>query len=107
LWLVIEVEDDSRFRREGDDLYTTVPVPLYAAVLGGTVTVSLVAGKASLKVPAGTQNGTEMRLKGQGMPRLGRSGQRGDLYVTVDVRLPEKLTEREKALFRDLEKLRE
>jgi curved DNA-binding protein len=105
LWLVITVEDDVRFTRKGSDLHATVDVPLYAAVLGGEVTVPLVEGKAKLKVPPETQNGAEMRLKGQGMPKLG-DGSRGDLYVTLEVKLPEKLSEKELTLFRELAGLR-
>ncbi len=105
LWLVIEVEPDSRFTRIGDDLKTRVQVPLYTAVLGGEVTVPLVQGRARLKIPPETQSGTEMRLKGQGMPRL-NSTSKGDLYVTVDIRLPSRLTEKELALFRELARMR-
>jgi len=106
LWLEITVEADPSFRRDGDDLHTKAYVPLYTAVLGGEVTVTLVQGKAKLKVPPETQSGTEMRLKGQGMPRLGEPGRRGDLYVTTEVRLPARLTEKELALFRELARLR-
>jgi curved DNA-binding protein len=106
LWLEITVEPDPGFTRDGDDLHTKAAVPLYTAVLGGEVTVTLVQGKAKLKVPPETQSGTEMRLKGQGMPRLGEPGRRGDLYVTVEVRLPTRLTEKELALFRELAGLR-
>lgn len=106
LWLDITVEDDKRFSRDGSDLRTRVEVRVYTLVLGGDVTVPLVEGKARLKVPAGTQNGSELRLKGQGMPRLGDSGARGDLYVTVEAKLPEKLTDKETALFRELVALR-
>jgi molecular chaperone DnaJ len=80
------------FRREGDDLYARVPVPLDVALLGGEVTVPTPSGgRASLRVPPGTQNGTRLRLRGLGMPRLGGEG-RGDLYADVDVRLPVPLT---------------
>lgn len=106
LWLVITVEEDSRFSRDGDDLHTAVQVPLYVAVLGGEVVVPLLEGKARLKVPAETQNGSEMRLKGQGMPKLSDAGARGDLYVSVEVRLPEKLTQKELSLYRELAGLR-
>jgi curved DNA-binding protein len=106
LWLVIAVEDDPRFVRKGNDLHTRVQVPLYTAVLGGDVTVPLLEGKARLKIPAETQPGNELRLKGQGMPVYGDTGTRGDLYVAIEVRLPSKLTEKERALFRQLAELR-
>jgi curved DNA-binding protein len=106
LWLVITVEDDPRFVRKGNDLHTRVQVPLYAAVLGGEVTVPLLEGKARLRVPAETQIGNELRLKGQGMPVYCDAGTRGDLYVTIEVRLPAKLTEKERALFQELAGMR-
>jgi len=106
LWLVITVEDDPRFVRKGNDLHTRVQVPLYTAVLGGDVTVPLLEGRARLKIPAETQAGNELRLKGQGMPVYGDAGTRGDLYVAIEVRLPVKLTEKERALFQELAGLR-
>jgi curved DNA-binding protein len=106
LWLVITVEGDSRFTRKRNDLYTRVQVPLYAAVLGGDVAVPLLEGKARLRIPAETQTGSELRLKGQGMPVYGDAGTRGDLYVTTEVRLPAKLTDKERAMFQELASLR-
>jgi curved DNA-binding protein len=106
LWLVITVEYDPRFVRKGNDLHTRVQVPLYTAQLGGEVTVPLLEGKARLRVPAETQSGSELRLKGQGMPVQGDPGTRGDLYVVIEVRLPAKLTEKERALFKELAGMR-
>jgi curved DNA-binding protein len=106
LWLVIAVEDDQRFVRDGNDLHTRVQVPLYTALLGGDVTVPLLEGKARLHVPAETQPGSELRLKGQGMPVYGNAGTRGDLYVAIDVRLPVRLTEKERTLLKELAALR-
>ncbi len=106
LWLVISVEDDPRFGREGDDLRTRVQVPLYTALLGGEVTVPLLEGKARLRVPPETQPGSELRLKGQGMPVYGDAAKRGDLYVAIDVSLPTRLTEKERALLKELAGLR-
>ncbi len=104
LWLVVNVEPDPRFERSGRDLRTRVQVPLYTAILGGEVTVNLVTGRARLKIPPLTQNGTELRMKGQGLPELGGKT-RGDLLVRVEVVLPEKLSSKEKALFEDLARL--
>jgi len=106
LWIVIAVEDDPRFVREGNDLHTRVQVPLYTALLGGEVTVPLLEGKARLKIPAETQIGNELRLKGQGMPVNGDAGARGDLYVAIDVRLPVRLSEKERALLKELAGMR-
>jgi len=75
-------------------------------MLGGEVTVPLLDGKARLRIPAETQSGSELRLKGQGMPVYGDTGTRGDLYVAIDVRLPTRLSEKERALLKELAGLR-
>ncbi|MBM3313518.1 J domain-containing protein [candidate division WOR-3 bacterium] len=106
LWLVVAVEDDPRFVRQGADLHTRTQVHLYAAVLGGEAAISLMEGKARLRIPAETQPGSELRLKGQGMPVYGDTGKRGDLYVAIDIRLPTRLSEKERALFQELAGLR-
>ncbi len=107
LYLVINVAPHPQFRRNGDDLETDVHVGLYTAVLGGETRVPLPDGSTVLlKIPPETQNGTRFRLRGKGMPRLNRPGERGDLYARVDVRLPQKLTPRERELFEELRRLR-
>jgi len=106
LWLVITVEEDARFVRKGSDLHTRVEVPLYTVLLGGEVTVPLLEGKARLRIPPETQPGHELRLKGQGMPVCNGAGTRGDLYVAISVRLPDRLTDKERALFKELAGMR-
>jgi curved DNA-binding protein len=92
LLIRVQVRPHSQFQREGDDLRVKVPVPLAIALLGGEVTVpTLKGGKVALKVPAETQNGTRLRLRGLGMPQLRGQGA-GDLYAEVDVRLPVPMT---------------
>jgi molecular chaperone DnaJ len=96
----------SVFRREGDDLHVRVPVPLDVALLGGEVSVpTLKSSSVSLRVPAEVQNGTRLRLRGLGMPRLRGEG-RGDLYAEVDVRLPVPLTAEERELAQRLREAR-
>ena len=107
LWLVVSVAPDPRFERRGDDLHATAKVGLYEMVLGAEVSVSLLKGRAKVKIPAGTQNGTELRLKGQGMPKLGQPDSRGDLYVRVEVELPAGLSAKEKELFEELARQRQ
>jgi curved DNA-binding protein len=102
LYLRIRVAPDPEFERRGDDLYITVPVDLYTAVLGGEVLVPTLNGSVILTIPGGTQNGRRFRLRGKGMPRLRQPDQRGDLYAEADVRLPESLTPRERELFEEL-----
>jgi molecular chaperone DnaJ len=106
LYLRVVVLPSSRFERKGDDLYVTVPVPLYKALLGGEVEVPTPKGtKLALKVPPQTQNGRSIRLAGQGMPSLKNPSKRGDLYAKVDVQLPTELGEEEKQLYTQLERI--
>ena len=108
LFLVVSVMPDPNFRREGDNLHTRVAIPLLTAVLGGEAEVATPDGrKLSLKIPPETQNGQVFRLKGKGMPKLGRPEERGDLYAEVHVVLPQNLTERERKLFEELSRARE
>jgi molecular chaperone DnaJ len=105
LYLAITVKPHPALERQGDDLHTTVPVPLATAVLGGEVQVPTPKGKLALKIPPETQNGRVFRLVGQGMPRLGKTT-RGDLLAKVNVVLPTRLSDKEKQLFRQLSEIR-
>jgi DnaJ-class molecular chaperone len=105
LYLVINVRNHPRFERKGDDLYTDVDVPLTTPVLGGEVEVQALDKKVALRLPAGTQNGQTFRLGGLGMPKLGQADKRGDLFARVRVRLPQKVGDRERALFEELKVL--
>jgi len=108
LFLVIEVADHAQFQRDGENLETRVSVDLYTAVLGGSARVPLPDGRSvMLTVPAETQNGTRFRLRGKGMPVLGRAGERGDLHAVVEVSLPQALSDRERELFGSLQGLRQ
>jgi curved DNA-binding protein len=106
LYLKVKVAPDPRFERKEDDLYVTVPVDLYTAVLGGEVRVPTLTGEANLKIPAGSQNGQSFRLRDKGMPKLGKASEHGDLYARLDVRLPTKLTPRQRELFEQLRRER-
>lgn len=99
LYLVVTVLPHHRFERKGDDLHAEVDVPLLDAVLGGEVTVATVDGRVALRIPELTQNGRQFRLAGKGMPVLGASGKRGDLYVKARVQLPHRLSPEEKSAF--------
>lgn len=102
LFVRVHVRPHPTFRREGDDLFVRVPVPLDVALLGGEVMVPTLRGSGvSLKVPPETQNGTRFRLRGLGMPRLRGEGH-GDLYADVDVRLPVPLSPEVRELARRL-----
>ena len=85
---------------KGRDLYTRVSVPLTTAVLGGEADVPTLSGKPlRLKIPPTTQNGQVLRLKGHGMPAVGKPNETGDVYVTINVELPRDLTPEQRALF--------
>jgi DnaJ-class molecular chaperone len=93
LYLRVKLIPHAGFERRGQDLYTHVGVPVVAAVLGGEAQVTTLGGsRLRLKIPAGTQNAQVFRLKGHGMPAVGKPDQRGDLYVTVNVQVPRDLT---------------
>jgi len=105
LYITFVISEEPRFRREGNDLYAKFPLDLYTAVLGGEITVDTLGGKVKLKIKTSTQNGTVMRLKGKGFPVYKKEGQYGDLYITLEIRIPEDLSEKEKELFRELARL--
>jgi DnaJ-class molecular chaperone len=106
LYLRIHLAPHPRFERKGKDLYTHVQVPLTTAVLGGDIEVNTLGGRSlRLKIPAGTQNGQVFRLKGHGMPAVGKPSDHGDLYATVDVQLPRTLTPEQKKHFEALQAL--
>ncbi len=97
LFVDVHVTPDARFARKGRHVTTTVSVPVTAALLGTTVEVPTLDGTVTLKVPAGTQPGTTMRVRGRGVPASGKHGA-GDLLVTVAVSVPEKLTKEQRGI---------
>lgn len=105
LFLAITVAGDPRFERRGDDLRSELDVPIATAALGGEVTVPTITGQVALRIPPETQNGRVFRLAGQGMPRLKRPSERGDLLAAARLQMPEPLTERHLELFRRLREL--
>ncbi len=105
LYITFQIQDDPKFKRSGNDLYTTEEIDLYTAVLGGEVTIDTLSGKVKLKVVPETQNGTRIRLRNKGFPVYKKEGEFGDLYVTYRVKLPSNLSEKEKELFSELAKL--
>jgi curved DNA-binding protein len=107
IYLVISVRPDPTFQRRGDDLTTRVQAPLRTLLLGGEVHVPTPDGRRlALTVPGPTQDGRSFRLRNQGMPHLGRDG-RGDLFAEVHARLPERLTDRQRALIEEFERAEE
>jgi curved DNA-binding protein len=104
LYLVIQVSDDPKFERKGDDLYTDVDMDLYKAVLGGDATVTTPTGSVVLTIPAGTQPGQTFRLSGQGMPKAKNPQTRGDLFARAKVTIPRNLTPEQRQMFEKLAK---
>lgn len=104
LYITFNIPEDPQFKRLGDDLYVTAPLNLYTAILGGEQTVDTLDGKVKLKIKPETQNGTKVRLRGKGFPVYKQDGQYGDLIVTFSIEIPTNLTERQKELFRELQK---
>lgn len=102
IYLKIKVAADPRFKRKGNDLLTDVNVNLFTAVLGGEVRVATLNGEVMLNIPAGTQPEQQIRLKGKGMPNLKDKTKQGDLFARVKVKIPKKLSDRQKSLFEEL-----
>jgi curved DNA-binding protein len=104
LYITFSIVNNTKFKREGNNLYTTVDVDLYTAVLGGELTLDTIDGKVKLTVAPETQNGTKIKLKNKGFPVYKQDGQFGDLYITYNVKIPTHLSEKQKELFKELSK---
>ena len=107
LFLTFKINNDSFFKRVGNDLQINQEIDLYTAVLGGDIHLNTLHGKLKLKIKPETQNNTKIRVKGKGFPVYKQEGIFGDLYVTYTVLLPTALTDKEKQLFEELKKLSE
>jgi molecular chaperone DnaJ len=101
LYVLVSVRDDGRFVREGDHLITALDVPAPLAALGGTLEVGTLEGLATVELPAGTQPGEVITLRGEGMPSLSR-GRRGNLRVVVNVVIPRRLSHEQRELLERL-----
>lgn len=98
LYLVIEVQPDPNFEVQADDLYTSLTVDVFTALLGGEAAVNTMNGRIMLTIPPGTQPGQKIRLAGQGMPRLRQPENHGDLYVKIQVQIPRNLNAQQRSL---------
>ena len=101
LYVVVHVQDHEFFRRDGVNLFCEIPVNFTTVALGGDIQVPTLDGSETVRVPEGTQTGTTLRLKGKGMPDVGGRG-RGDLFATVQVKTPKKLTRDQRRLLEQL-----
>jgi curved DNA-binding protein len=105
LYISFSISNNDGFRRLGNDLYSSVTLDLYTAVLGGEITIETLNGKVKLKVKPETQNGSTVKLREKGFPVYKNEGQFGDLYITYNVKIPTNITEKQKELFTELSEL--
>ena len=106
LLLRVRIVKDPVFERKSDDLYANVNVDFYTAVLGGKASFKTFKGSVKIDIPKGTQNGKTLRLQKMGMPKYGKENSFGDLYLTINILIPQNLSEKEIELFKELQKLR-
>ena len=106
LYITFKIAPHEQFTRKDHDIYVEAAVPVYLAALGGETIVNTLSGQLKIRLKPGTQNNTMLRLKGKGFPVYNQAGTFGDLFVKVNLQLPENLTEPEKDLFEQLAKLR-
>ena len=102
LYVLVHVEADERFLRDGDDLVTVLDVPAPIAALGAKLTAPSLDGDVEVEVVPGTQPGAVLTVGGKGMPRLRRPGRSGDLRVVVNVVIPRKLSKNQRRLAQEL-----
>ena len=101
LYLVVDVDDDSRFERDGQNLTTTSTVSIFTLILGGDADVETPAGRVKLNIPAGTQPEQVFRLAGRGMPQIKNSSTKGDLYVKLKIQVPKYLSAKQRELIEE------
>jgi len=104
LYVIVHIKEHEIFQREEDNLYAELPIRFTTAALGGEVGAPTLEGKATLKIPAGTQSGTVFKLRGRGVQSLG-TGQRGDLMVRVLVEVPSKLNSEQRSKLEEFAEL--
>jgi curved DNA-binding protein len=104
LYIAFSIANHSSIKRLGDNLYSTVDLDLYTAVLGGEITIDTLDGQVKLKVAPETQNGSKVKLKGKGFPVYKNDGNFGDFILTWNIKMPTHLTEKQKELFAEISK---
>jgi curved DNA-binding protein len=106
LYLIVDVKEDPRFERRGNDLHTTATVSVFTAILGGEADVETLSGKVKLNIPAGTQPEQVFRLAGRGMPSVKNRDEKGDLYVRLKVQIPKYLSSKQRELLEEASRLK-
>lgn len=102
LYITIKIPFHPDYKRDGDDLFTEVPVDMYTALLGGSLNVKTISGTFKLSIPSGTQNGTTFRLKGRGFPVFGKKNSCGDLFIKIDLKIPKNLSPEEREMLKKM-----
>jgi curved DNA-binding protein len=106
LYLIMDVRDDPRFERRGNDLHTTATTSVFTAILGGEAEVETLDGKIKLNVPMGTQPEQVFRLAGRGMPSVKNAKEKGDLYVRLKVQIPKHLSPKQRELLEEASRIK-
>ena len=106
LYLIVDVAEDDRFERRGNDLHTTAAVSVFTAILGGEAEVDTFEGRIKLGITAGTQPEQVFRLAGRGMPHLKNTKEKGDLFVRVKVQIPKYLSTKQRELLEDASRIK-
>ena len=105
LYIAFSIANHPTFKRLENNLYASVDLDLYTAILGGELTMETLKGKVKLKVKPETQNGSKVKLKDKGFPVYKHEGEFGDLYITYSIKIPTNLTDKQKELFTELSKV--
>jgi len=106
LYLIVQVTDDNRFERRGNDLHTTSTVDVFTAILGGEAEVETLNGNIKLNIPAGTQPEQVFRLAGRGMPHVKNQKEKGDLFVKLKIHIPKYLSPKQRELLEEVSKIK-
>lgn len=106
LYITFKILNNTKFKREKENLYSNIDLNFYTALLGGEITADTFNGKVKLTIKQETQNGTKVKLKGKGFPKYKKEGEMGDLFITYNIKVPTNLTSKEKELYTELQKLR-
>lgn len=107
LFLKVHIREKNGYERKGTDVYTTANIPYTTAVLGGEAQVQTIHGDVMCKIPAGTQSGSKIRLRGKGIVSMKNANVYGDEYVTIQIQVPRHVNQREKELLMECEKIRQ
>ena len=106
LYLIVQITEDSRFERRGNELHTSANVDVFTAILGGEADVETFDGKIKLNIPAGTQPEQVFRLAGRGMPHVRDQKDKGDLFVKIKVQIPKYLSSKQRELLEEVSKIK-